>query len=311
MVTSRLARRSVARSRQRRMTLVGAGLLLAIALVAVLVGLAIGTLSPSGRAPSATSATGDAVTVLGGATAESTSSASSPAGSTDVTSTGLEASAPTAVASEQTPQFVVCIDPGHQAKANLDGEPIGPGASETKPKVTGGATGTVTGQPEHEFVLAVSVLLAERLEAAGVRVILTRSTANVDISNSERAALANEAKADLFVRVHADGNSNGDVRGASTLYPDGNDWVRPIASESKAAALAIHSAVLGVTKASDRGVVQRSDLSGFNWCTVPAVLVECGFLSNPAEDRLLATGAYRAKLADGIAQGILGYLKNR
>ncbi|HZL04639.1 MAG TPA: N-acetylmuramoyl-L-alanine amidase [Coriobacteriia bacterium] len=204
----------------------------------------------------------------------------------------------------------MCIDPGHQARGSLSGEPIGPGADDTKPKVTGGATGTVTGQPEHELVLAVSLLLAERLEAAGVEVVITRTTSNVDISNSERAERANDARADLFVRVHADGNTNNDISGVSTLYAAGNDWVEPIASESKIAATEIQRAVVGATKANDRGIVERGDLSGFNWSTVPAVLVECGFLSNPGEDRLLATNAYRAKLADGIAQGILAYLES-
>jgi len=140
---------------------------------------------------------------------------------------------------------------------------------------------------------------------------MTRTTAKVDISNAERAAVANEAKADLFVRVHADGDTDAAVHGLSILYPAGNEWVKPIASKSKTAATTIHEAALAATKASDRGVVERSDLSGFNWCTVPTVLLECGFLSNAEEDRLLATSAYRAKLADGIAQGVLAYLEDR
>jgi N-acetylmuramoyl-L-alanine amidase len=279
------------------MTLIGAAIVVGVALVAVLVGLAIGAMSSDGDDRAETPTPSVVVTEPPVVEGEPTSTPDAPADTADE---------PT-----QSTEFVVCIDPGHQAQANLDGEPIGPGATDTKPKVTGGATGTVTGQPEHELVLAVSLLLAERLEAAGVKVVMTRTTANVDISNSERAAVANEAKADLFVRVHADGNTDAKVHGLSTLYPAGNEWVKPIASESKAAATTIHRAVLDVTKASDRGVIERSDLSGFNWCRVPAVLLECGFLSNAEEDRLLATSAYRAKLADGIAQGVMAYLENR
>jgi N-acetylmuramoyl-L-alanine amidase len=281
------------------MTLIGAGIALGVALIAVLVGLAIGAMSSNG---------GDRVVTP----TPSVVATEPPDGADEPTPTPIPEDPPRA-AHEPTvsTEFVVCIDPGHQAKANLDGEPIGPGASETKPKVTGGATGTVTGQPEHELVLAVSLLLADRLESAGVKVVMTRTEANVDISNSERASVANEAKADLFVRVHADGSTEAKVHGISTLYPAGNEWVKPIASESKAAAAAIHRALLGVTKAPDRGVIERSDLSGFNWCTVPTVLLECGFLSNAEEDRLLATSAYRAKLVDGIAQGVLAYLEKR
>jgi len=51
------------------------------------------------------------------------------------------------------------------------------------------------------------------------------------------------------------------------------------------------------------------DLSGFNWSTVPTVLVECGFLSNPVEDRLLASPHYQDKLATGIADGVMAYLE--
>lgn len=206
-------------------------------------------------------------------------------------------------------RYVVCIDPGHQEHANNDPEPIGPGASKTKPKVTGGATGCTTKQHEHDLTLAIALKLKSRLEARGITVVLTRTTNAVDISNAQRAQVANSANADLFVRIHADGNTNGDVRGLSTLYPAGNDWVKPISAKSLTAAKAVHKAVLASSGAVDRGVVDRADLSGFNYATVPSVLVECGFLSNPVEDKLLATAAYQDKLADGITRGIMAYLE--
>ncbi len=205
--------------------------------------------------------------------------------------------------------FVVCIDPGHQEKANNEQEPIGPGSTQKKAKVTGGATGTVTKQHEHDFTLAVSLKLKKALEARGVTVVMTRMTSAVDISNSQRAAIANKAGADLFIRIHADGSTNGDTRGLSTLYPKGNDWVAPISAESYKAGKAVHGALLTTTGAVDRGVVPRSDLSGFNWAKVPSIVVECGFLSNPVEDKLLATAAYQTKLVDGMTRGIMGYLE--
>lgn len=203
---------------------------------------------------------------------------------------------------------VVCIDPGHQARANTAHEPIGPGASETKMKVTGGAAGAVTKQAEYELVLELSLELKKRLEARGITVVMTRTANDVDISNSQRAKIANDARADLFVRVHADSSTNADISGVSTLYPGGNAWVAPIEVRSLAAAKAVHAAVLASTGAADRGVVKRADLSGFNYATVPSVLVETGFLSNPKEDRLLADPAYRAKVVDGMAAGIVAYL---
>jgi N-acetylmuramoyl-L-alanine amidase len=204
--------------------------------------------------------------------------------------------------------YVVCIDPGHQGSANSGQEPVGPGAGETKAKVTGGATGVVSGTPEHELALALSLKVKERLERYGVVVVMTRTTSAVDISNAQRAAVANQSGADLFLRIHADSNTNADVRGISTLYPSGNEWVAPIEVESLSAAELLQKEMLVSTGAPNRGLMKRADLAGFNYAAVPSVLVECGFLSNPADDRQLNDAAYQDDLADGIARGVLKYL---
>ena len=60
---------------------------------------------------------------------------------------------------------------------------------------------------------------------------------------------------------------------------------------------------------NDRGVVERDDMTGFNWSKVPVILVEMGFLSNRSEDQMLSTGAYQDKLAKGLADGIEAALK--
>ncbi len=204
--------------------------------------------------------------------------------------------------------LVVVIDPGHQSKGDSTHEPIGPGASETKPRVTGGTTGVTTKIPEYEVVLQISTNLKARLEQAGVTVIMTRTTNDVNISNSERAAIANDAGADLFVRIHADGSTDSTVAGISTLYPGENRWTAPIAAPSARAATRVHEATVAATAATSRGTRARTDLSGFNWARVPSVLVECGFMSNPVEDRLLSSPHYQDKLAEGMATGILSYL---
>lgn len=205
--------------------------------------------------------------------------------------------------------LVVCLDPGHQTTGNSAQEPVGPGATETKDRVSPGATGVTTGQYEYAFALDLALQVKERLEAYGITVVMTRTTNNVDISNAQRAAVANEAGADLFVRIHADSTVNADLSGISTLYPGGNSWVAAIADESLEAATLIQQEMIASTGAKDRGITERSDLSGFNYATVPSVLVETGFMSNPAEDKLLASEKYQNKLADGITRGILAYLE--
>lgn len=204
--------------------------------------------------------------------------------------------------------FIVVIDPGHQSKGDQTPEPIGPGATETKARVTGGTSGVVTRIPEYEVVLQISTNLKARLEAAGVTVIMTRTTNDVNISNAERAAAANTANADLFVRVHADGSTDPSTAGISTLYPGANRWTGPIVDPSKRAAARVQEATVAATGATSRGTTARTDLSGFNWAKVPSVLVECGFMSNAVEDRLLSSPHYQDKLAEGMAQGIIAYL---
>ena len=234
-----------------------------------------------------------------------------PGGSISEQGTQVEVvyAAAAAVTEAAGSQYVVCIDPGHQAQANLDREPIGPGATETKEKVRGGTTGKTTGTPEYETMLEVSLALKEALEARGIDVVLTRSTNDVDISNAERAEVANQAGADLFVRVHADGSNDPSVSGCSTLYAAGNSWVQPIEERSKTAAEDVQAALVAKTGAQSRGTVPRSDITGFNWSRVPAILVESGFMSNAEEDRLLNTPEYQQKVAEGVADGVLTYLE--
>lgn len=205
-------------------------------------------------------------------------------------------------------QPVVVIDPGHQAKADLSLEPIGPGSPIMKEKVKGGATGVATHVPEYRQVLAISLRLRDALQARGVTVIMIRTIDDVNVANSQRAIIGNKAGAALTIRIHCDSNANSSVRGTSTLYPSGNSWVRTIEAPSKRAASIVQAATVRATGAGDRGLFPRSDMSGFNYSTVPTIIVECGFMSNAAEDRLLATSAYQDKLAAGLAAGVLEYI---
>jgi N-acetylmuramoyl-L-alanine amidase len=205
--------------------------------------------------------------------------------------------------------YVVVLDPGHQSRSDSKMEPIGPGSSKTKPRVTGGTQGVVTGVPEYEIVLQIANNLKEELEGRGVTVVMTRTENDVNLSNSERAQIANANAADLFIRIHADGSADSQVSGISTLYPAQNQWTGPIAADSKRAALTVQDGMVAATGATSKGIVARDDISGFNWSEVPAVLVETGFMSNPVEDRLLSSAHYQDKLARGIADGTMSYLE--
>ncbi len=204
---------------------------------------------------------------------------------------------------------MVVIDPGHQAKGDSAGEPVGPGSSETKPKVSTGTAGVATGTPESRLVLTVSLKLRDALVARGIKVVMTRTTENVDVSNIQRAQIANEAHAALFVRIHADGADDHSISGIHVLYPTViKGWTDDIAEASKRAATLAQKDLIAATGAVDRGTDARSDMTGFNWSDVPAILPEIGFMTNPAEDRRLATSAYQDKIVQGLTNAILTFL---
>lgn len=210
--------------------------------------------------------------------------------------------------------FVVAIDPGHQARGDSNPEPIGPGSSTTKARVTGGGAGDTTGQQESALNLAVGLKMKAALERMGVKVVMVRTTQDVNISNSERAMKANRAKADFFIRIHADDGSSSSTRGCKTLIPARNQWTSDIYAESsKAGRQFIQPALKRATGFPEDGggISERGDMTGFNWSDVPTALLEMGFLSNPTEDRALATDAVRSRIANEVAKAIVDYLKSK
>ena len=205
----------------------------------------------------------------------------------------------------------IVIDPGHQTKGDTSKEPIGPGATETKYKVTTGATGTYTKQKESELVLKVSLKLEEELKKQGYKVIMTRTTNNVNISNSERAKIANDANADAFIRIHADSYDNSSVNGISTLCQTSkNQYNGNLAEKSYKLSKALLDNMVQITGAKSRGVTRTDTMSGINWSKVPVSIIEMGFLSNEKEDKLLATSEYQEKIVAGIVNGINEFFEN-
>lgn len=212
---------------------------------------------------------------------------------------------------ESEKSYTIVIDPGHQAQANHEHEPIGPGATETKPKVASGTAGVATQIPEYVLTLKASLLLQQHLEKKGFDITLTRVTHDVDISNSERAAIANELDADLFLRIHADGVESQETKGFSLLVPGTeNNFTKDIYEDSQRAADAILHMVENDITLLGNGVFIRDDLSGFNWSDVPVVLVELGFMTNPEEDKLLADEMYITELTSLIADGVEDFVIN-
>lgn len=218
---------------------------------------------------------------------------------------------------------VVVIDPGHGGE---DPGAIGP-----------------SGLREKDVVLAISRLMKKRLDAMGYKTHLTRNE-DVFIPLSVRVAKARRLKADLFVSVHADAFTNPSARGtgvyalstkgatsagAQFLAKTQNNadligGVRTMGNRDVDTAildmtqtvtnkdsLALGDKVLkelGKHNKLHKGSVDRANFAVLRAPDIPSILVETAFISNPTEERMLASNSFREKCADAIADGIKAYL---
>ena len=208
----------------------------------------------------------------------------------------------------QTPRLYglrIGIDPGHQAQANSDKEPIAPGSKETKAKVSSGTSGRSTGIAEYVTVLEISLKLRDALEAQGAEVYMTRDTHDIDISNLERAEMMNELGVDLVLRIHCDGAEDSSANGIGMFVRKTGEKQQ----ESEAAAQVLLEAMVEATGAKKRGVFLRDTYTMNNWSVVPCILVECGFMSNPEEDEKLNDPDYQNLLVQGMVEGIARYFQ--
>ncbi len=208
-------------------------------------------------------------------------------------------------------EFVIVIDAGHQEKADLEKEPIGFGAKDKKPKVAAGTKGVVSGLKEYELNLQVSLKMQKLLEERGYKVVMIRTTNDVNISNSQRAEIANKQKADAFIRIHADFSENPDDSGAMTICQTAkNPYNKSLYSKSKSLSKAVLDNLVAATGCSKREILETDTMTGINWCQIPVTIVEMGFMSNPKEDLALANEEYQWKIVYGIANGIDDYFNS-
>jgi N-acetylmuramoyl-L-alanine amidase len=152
--------------------------------------------------------------------------------------------------------------------------------------------------------------LKDELVKRGYRVVMTRNSNDVNISNIERAGIANGNNVDAFVRIHANGSDNSAVSGIETICQTKNNTSNGnIYSKCRKLSDTVLEGMVSATGGKNRSVWETDTMSGINWSNVPVTIVEMGFMTNPDEDKKLAETEYQKKIVTGIADGIDNYFK--
>ncbi len=223
------------------------------------------------------------------------------------------------------PDYVVVIDPGHGGD---DTGAIGPGGIEEK-----------------EVALSLALKVADELRSSGFKVLLTRADDRF-IPLEDRTAFANGNGADLFISIHANAAASRDANGVETFFLNfeaTDEDARRVAAfennaplvvkrageessdlkeilldlentgahhESSRLAEAVHLSMLKYSTGGENRGVKQAPFAVLVGATMPAILVESGFISNPGEEKRLASDKGQHRIARSIAEGILGFKKS-
>ena len=167
---------------------------------------------------------------------------------------------------------------------------------------------SITGRKEKDFNLVVSHKLNTRLNELGYNTLMTRKE-DTALGLYERPAMANELNADIFVSIHANAFPNNPaIQGIEILYcPAYNSEIKE--KDQHPLAQTVLDALLKSTGAKSRGIIKRPKLVVLRESKMPAILVEAGYLTNAAEEKLLFTDEYQNKVVEGIVNGIINYFE--
>ena len=226
------------------------------------------------------------------------------------TSASSDSSASVFSSDAETDGHIIGIDPGDQSESvDMSApEPNGPGSSEMKAKCTSGTQGTYSGVPEYQLNLEVSLQLKDELEQRGYQVVMTRTDNETAISNMERAQYAASQGAEIYVRIHANGDDSHTASGALTMSPSQNNpYIPQLFEQSDRLSRCIIDSYCAATGFQNLGIQYTDTMTGINWSTVPVTILEMGFMTSQNDDLKMNDAEFQKTMVQGIANGIDSY----
>lgn len=236
-------------------------------------------------------------------TAETTQATPTP----EPTATPTPAPTPVPLA-EDAPDLtglVIVIDPGHQMITDEETELCATWLSIQKPRCTSGGTGIVTGVNEYDLTMEYAIVIKDYLVQCGAEVILTRETSDVDLSNQERAQIAVDNEADVFIRLHADSANDSLASGIRIYVPDSGSYTSSSVSWGDHYA-SLLSEYCGLPVEQTRQTYLYTGLNYAN--TVPSFQVSLGFLSNSDDEAILVTEENMLAVAQATSEFCVDFI---
>lgn len=230
------------------------------------------------------------------------------AGGTD----GAQAAVPDYLAGAENVSFsaegknlLIVIDPGHASQVPAAQEPLGPGSTEMKDADSIGTYGQASALHEYELTMMVARKLRTELENRGYQVLLTHYDTVQPIGCVERAKIANDNKADAFIRIHANSTTDVKANGAMTIcITEDNPFHPELYSSSVRLSQILLDTYCEQTGIAREYVWKTDTMSGNNWSEVPTTMIELGYMSNPDEDLNMAQDSQQLRMADAIADSL-------
>lgn len=205
---------------------------------------------------------------------------------------------------------IIGIDPGHQSESvDMSAlEPNGPGSSEMKAKCSTGTQGSYSGVPEYQLNLEISLQLRDELEQRGYQVVMTRTDNETAISNMERAQYVASQGAEIYVRIHANGDDSHTASGALIMSPSqNNSYIPQLFDQSNRLSQCIVDSYCAATGFQNLGIQYTDTMTGINWSTIPVTILEMGFMTSRDDDLKMNDVEFQKTMVQGIANGIDSY----